>query len=114
MSFSCSQQDAHGTKKYDPESSNNGNISDLLDSGEIKGEPYDENDILSHQRTALSGSDAVLTEQNGKVQDDGGWCDHLDHVPLINRREMLLLRKPLLHMNGTYSIISRGYKEPSV
>lgn len=114
MCSSSSQEDASSTKKYAPDFTNIGNISDPSDSTKVKVEPYDENHLLSHQKTALSGSDAVSTEQNGKVQDDDGWCNQLDHVPLINRREMLLVSKQLLCMNGTYSCISRGCEVPSV
>ncbi|KAK4767339.1 hypothetical protein SAY86_015089 [Trapa natans] len=107
-------QDACITKKYDPKFSDNGDISELFDYGNIKVEPYDGNHFPSHQRTALPGMNDVSTKKNDKVLDAGGWSEQLDHVPLINRREILLLRKKLLYMDHTYIKMAQGYKGPSV
>ncbi|OWM87078.1 hypothetical protein CDL15_Pgr017663 [Punica granatum] len=114
MCSSSSQESARCAEKNAPKPKIYGNTSELLDSGKVKAEPSDENDLLSHHRTALSASNAELTERNGKVQDDDKLSDKLDHVPLIQRGKMLLASRQLLRMNDSYSCISQVYEKPSL
>lgn len=94
-----------------PEAMHDMIISNSVTSSKVKIEPFDDNDLLNQQISAvdvshLLDSEMRLNKRNGEIQDDG-WSDELDHVPLLLRRKMLLAGRKVPGAESPKSAISK-------